>query len=59
MVSFVDIFAKAQLESASNYRYIESYVAAAVVYWILCVVLTQLFKRVEFRLRQYQRPATD
>lgn len=59
MVSFVDIFAKAQLESANNYRYIESYVAAAVVYWILCVVLTQVIKQVEFRLRRYQRPAVD
>lgn len=54
MVSFVDIFAQAQLQSASNYRYIESYVAAAVVYWSVCVVLTMGFHRIEKRISRYQ-----
>ena len=57
MVSFVDIFAKAQLQSAVNYRYIESYVAAAVVYWILCVGLSIIFRRIENNLRRYQQPS--
>ncbi len=55
MVSFVDIFAKAKLESAINYRYIESFCAAAVVYWILCVVLTFIFKKYEIYLRRYEK----
>ncbi|KRM10305.1 amino acid ABC transporter permease [Paucilactobacillus suebicus] len=55
MVSFVDIFAKAKLESAINYRYIESFCAAAVVYWILCVVLTFIFKKYENYLRRYEK----
>lgn len=59
MVSFVDIFAQAQLQSANNYRYIESYVAAAVVYWILCVVLSTIFRRFEDYLRRYQQPVTS
>lgn len=57
MVSFVDIFAKAQLQSAVNYRYIESYVAAAVVYWTLCVGLSIIFRRIENNLRRYQQPS--
>lgn len=54
LVSFVDIFAQAQLQSAVNYRYIESYCAAALIYWIIGVVLTVLFNRWERHLKKYQ-----
>lgn len=57
IVSFVDIFAKSKLESAINYRYIESFCAAALVYWILCAVLTMLFSRYEKYLRRYDKEA--
>lgn len=51
-VSVVDIMAKAKLESALNFRYIESYIAAALVYWILCFVLIRVFSKVEKSLRK-------
>lgn len=57
MVSFVDIFAKSKLESAINYRYIESFCAAAVVYWVLCVALTFIFQKYENYLRRYEKIA--
>jgi His/Glu/Gln/Arg/opine family amino acid ABC transporter permease subunit len=50
MVSFVDIMAQAKLEAALNFRYIESYLAAAIVYWILCGTLSAFFARLENRL---------
>ena len=46
-VSVVDILAEAKLCSALNFRYIESYLAAALVYWMLCVILTTMFFRFE------------
>jgi len=51
-VGVVDILAKAKLNSALNFRYIESYVAAALVYWILCIVLTCIFSKLEIDLRR-------
>jgi His/Glu/Gln/Arg/opine family amino acid ABC transporter permease subunit len=50
MVSFVDIMAQAKLSAALNFRYIESYLAATIVYWILCGVLTFFFSKLEKRL---------
>lgn len=52
MVSVVDILAKAKLESALNFRYLESYAAAAAVYWLLCVFLTVVFRKYEKTLRK-------
>lgn len=54
LVSFVYIFAQAQLQSAINYRYIESYCAAALIYWLIGIVLTLLFGRWEGHLKKYQ-----
>lgn len=55
LVSFVDIFAQAQLQSAINYRYIEAYVAAAFVYWIISICFNFIFKRFEKRISLYRR----
>lgn len=55
LVSFVDIFAKSKLQSSVNAHYIESFVAAAIVYWVLCVILTFIFSKYETYLRRYER----
>ncbi|MGJ8515764.1 amino acid ABC transporter permease [Carnimonas bestiolae] len=47
VIGAVDIFARAQLEAANNFAYIESYLAAALIYWVLSVVLTMLVTRAE------------
>lgn len=52
MVSVVDILAKAKLESALNFRYLESFAAAAVVYWLLCTILTVIVGNFEGHLRK-------
>lgn len=54
MVSFIDIFAQAQLQSANNYRYIEAYVASAGVYWLLSLALTFIFNKYERYLRRFE-----
>lgn len=52
LVTVVDILAKAKLESALNFRYLESYAAAAAVYWLLCIVLTVILRKYEGYLRK-------
>lgn len=48
-ISVVDIFATARLSAALRGRYLESYAAASIVYWILCGVLTALSAWLERR----------
>ncbi len=53
-ISVVDILAKAKLCSAENSGYIESYLAAALIYWGLCVTLTFIFNNLEKVLYEKQ-----
>jgi His/Glu/Gln/Arg/opine family amino acid ABC transporter permease subunit len=54
-IGVVDILARAKLCSALNFSYLEAYMAAALVYWGLCVVFNQFFKRVEDRFRRWSK----
>jgi His/Glu/Gln/Arg/opine family amino acid ABC transporter permease subunit len=54
-IGAVDILARAKLCSALNFSYMEAYIAAALVYWGICVIFNQFFKRVEFRFRRWDR----
>lgn len=46
-ISVVDILAQAKLCSAENFAYIQAYLAAAVVYWGICIGLTAIFNKLE------------
>lgn len=50
-VGVVDILAQARYAAALSYRYLESYVAAALVYWLICGVLQYFFNKFEVRLQ--------
>lgn len=50
-VGVVDILAQARYAAALNYRYLESYIAAALVYWLVCGVLQAIFNRVERKMQ--------
>lgn len=50
-VGVVDILAQARYAAALSYRYLESYIAAALVYWLICGVLQMIFNRVELKLQ--------
>ena len=45
-----EIMATAQLEAASSFRFLESYLLLALVYWLLVVVFTGIQKQTEKRL---------
>lgn len=50
-VGVVDILAQARYAAALNFRYLESYIAAAIVYWLVCGVLQTIFNRVERKMQ--------
>jgi L-cystine transport system permease protein len=52
LISVVDIFGQAKLLGAYNFSYIEAFVAAAFVYWIICSILTLFINKFELRLRK-------
>ncbi|AEF85037.1 ABC-type amino acid transport system, permease component [Treponema primitia ZAS-2] len=43
MVSVIDVLNAAIIAATMNYRYLEAYVAAALIYWLLCVVIERIF----------------
>lgn len=50
-VGAVDIMAQSRYAAALSSRYLESYVAAALVYWLICGVLLIIFNHIEKRLQ--------
>lgn len=50
-VGAVDIMAQARFAAALSSRYLESYVAAALVYWFICGILLIVFNKIEKRLQ--------
>ena len=58
-IKIVDIFAAADIFAALYSRRTEPYVADAIIYWLLCVVLTFVFNSWECRLSKGLRPADN
>lgn len=52
-IGITDILAKARLASIQNYGYLEAYISAALVYWVLCAVLSLLFDKLEKKLKKW------
>lgn len=45
-----EILAKAQMSAAANYRFFESYLAVALLYWVVIIIFTHMQKLLETRL---------
>ena len=58
-IKIVDIFAAADIFAALYSRRTEPYVADAIIYWLLCVVITFVFNSWERRLSKGLRPADN
>jgi L-cystine transport system permease protein len=50
-VGVLEIMNRAKLEAADGFRYIEVYTIAAVIYWIISVIIERLFSSVELKLQ--------
>jgi L-cystine transport system permease protein len=47
VVAVVDVMNAAVITATSNYRFLETYVAAAIVYWGICLVIERVFLGLE------------
>ena len=47
----IDITASAQIMAASNFRYFESYLSIALIYWALTIIISWLLKCLEKKLK--------
>ncbi|MNN08126.1 L-cystine transport system permease protein TcyM [compost metagenome] len=54
-VSVVDINAKSQIIASSNWKFFEAYIAAALIYWGITILIEQLSALLEKRINIYNR----
>lgn len=47
----IDITAGGKLLASRNFRYFESYVSVALIYWVLTIIISWLLKRLEKKLK--------
>jgi L-cystine transport system permease protein len=53
MVTVVDLMNGALITATANYRFLEAYIAAAIIYWMLCIVIEKFSSILEKRLGVY------
>lgn len=51
----IDILAQAKILGSRVFNYLEVYIAAALIYWIICIVVEVLIKKTEVRIRRFER----
>ncbi|MCM3630461.1 amino acid ABC transporter permease [Paenibacillus glycanilyticus] len=54
-VSVVDLNAKAQIVASTNWKFFESYVAAALIFWGLTILIERITGLIERRIRVYSK----
>jgi L-cystine transport system permease protein len=53
-IMVMEVLAKAKIAAADGYRYMEAYVDAAIIYWVLCILFEKLFVWLEKRAGRYR-----
>ncbi len=59
IISVMDLMAMAKILGGRNFHYFEAYTCAALTYWIICIIIGFIMKRVEKRLNFYDRAARE
>ncbi len=54
-VMVVEIMATSSVEASSGYKYLEAYLDAAIIYFIVCYIFAKLFIVLENRLKSYKK----
>lgn len=52
LITVVDILGQAKMVGALSYRYLEAFIGAALIYWVIGAVLTFISNRFELKLRR-------
>lgn len=55
IIAVVDVMGKAKILGARNFHYFEAYTCAGLTYWILCILIGFVIKRIEKSLNFYDR----
>lgn len=58
-IGIIDMMGQAKIFGARTLKLIEVYVAVALIYWILCFVMTKIFAIVEKRSKVYNKAITQ
>ena len=58
-IGIIDMMGQAKIFGARTMKLIEVYVAVALVYWVLCIVMTKVFAIVEKRSKVYSKEITQ
>lgn len=53
-VKVIEIMAVAKIVAGEGYRFLEMYLDAAIIYWVICFTLEKLLAILEKRLRRYE-----
>jgi L-cystine transport system permease protein len=56
-ISVMDILNAAMIPATANYKFLEAYVAAALIYWGICFCVERVSKLLEQRLSRFRRVA--
>ena len=57
----IEITYQNQILAGRDYRYLEGYVALAIIYWIITIVLEKIFKIIEkkFKIPEQPKPVKE
>jgi His/Glu/Gln/Arg/opine family amino acid ABC transporter permease subunit len=58
MIGVKDIVTQVKIEANANYRYLEAYIAVAVVYWVICLAIEQGIRMLNKLVRAHVKEAT-
>jgi L-cystine transport system permease protein len=57
MISVVELMGEARIQGARNLRFFEVYIAVALVYWAICIIIERLVILLERRVRHFEGTA--
>jgi L-cystine transport system permease protein len=55
LIAVKDILNGSLITASSNYRYLDAYIAAAIVYWILILTIEQLSRILEKKMGRFRK----
>lgn len=58
MVSVSEIMSVTNIQASAGLNYIESFLVASILYWIICLIFEQIFKRSENKLKKFKTEVT-
>jgi L-cystine transport system permease protein len=57
-ISVMDILNACLMTATANYRFLEAYIGAALIYWGICAAIAQVSKGLEIQLNRFRRSGT-